>query len=207
MSPLRTFCILVVWGIAGSVSDARANMPSADCDLAACPSMLAASVLETILSDPLPGDFPALPGLPMTSVFASLPDVAGFARVEDWPVAGRDSQPFSPVIEIPGLPGSAPLCLSALATLGAIKLVRTGRKVSFSGAPDWYYTGPYRANGCVLDLNTYPLPACRLATDPADKPLIMLPVRAYGERPPARLAECVLTTLDLRGPPAALRSL
>jgi len=64
--------------------------------------------------------------------------------------------------EVPALPGSASLFLSAMLSLGAWQLVRSVRQFDFGVFPEWYHSGgPLQVGHAVaFDLEFHALPLC-----------------------------------------------
>ena len=67
--------------------------------------------------------------------------------------------------EVPELPGSASLFLTAMLSLGAWQLARSVRQFDFGAFPDWYHCdGPLQVGHAVaFDLNFHALPLCFIA--------------------------------------------
>ena len=66
------------------------------------------------------------------------------------------------VMELPSLPGSAELFLSAMLSVGVWQAVRKTRHVHFADLPDWYHAdGPAQIGHSVaIDLQFAPLAPC-----------------------------------------------
>lgn len=57
------------------------------------------------------------------------------------PTQGTNAQGERAVVQLPPAPGSAALFLSAMASLGALQLVRSSKDIRFSALPEWYHAG------------------------------------------------------------------
>lgn len=132
-----------------------------------------------------------------------------------WPAAEPGS-PLAPALgaapagevrELPPLPGSARMFLSAMLSLGAFHAFRSARHWHWAALPDWYHTGgPLQIGHTVaFDLDFHSLPPCLFepldTAGDGDKPPSFW--RTHREqRPPCAAQTAVLTLTGPRAPPA-----
>lgn len=104
------------------------------------------------------------------------------------------------VLELPPAPGSAALFLSAMVSLGAWQLVRSGRDMHLGSMPEWYHTGAPAQVGhtTVFDLDYSGVVLC-VFDAPTPAP-VDSSWRARESRP-QWLDEHILSQADPRGPP------
>lgn len=77
----------------------------------------------------------------------------------------------SAVHELPALPGSASLFLSAIVSMGAWHFVRRARNIQLGDLPDWYHPDAPKQIGhaVVFDLDFVPLAICRFECSDGEK--------------------------------------
>lgn len=124
--------------------------------------------------------------------------------------ASGDARPLPDdriVVELPPLPGSADLFLSAVLTVGAWQVVRSVRHLNLAGLPDWYHTGgPDQIGHAVaFDFDLATPAACPYAEPTSPRPASLFPT------PPVRLpndsSTAHLRPSAPRAPPVALPAL
>ena len=108
--------------------------------------------------------------------------------------------------EIPALPGSASLFLSAMLSLGAWQLVRSARQFDFGVFPEWYHSGgPFQVGHAVaFDLDFHALPLCFIASNAEQSGTPILRYRVGREERAPRERRSYLRASAPRAPPAVL---
>ncbi len=117
-----------------------------------------------------------------------------------------DSQ-LADVRELPPLPGSAALFVSAVLSMGGWHLVRSARHLPWGALPDWYHTGgPLQIGHAVpLDLDFDAVPPCWLEStaDSGGSDRARLYHIPRGDGPRCEAQGLFLTLAAPRGPPAS----
>ncbi len=109
--------------------------------------------------------------------------------------------PRGMVRELPPLPGSATLFLSAVLSMGGWHLVRSARHFHWAALPDWYHAGGPLQIGHAppLDLHCHALPPCCFERPCGEREPHVLVRRVPIARRPRRNSQ---TSPDLVGPRA-----
>ena len=102
--------------------------------------------------------------------------------------------------EVPPLPSSASLFLSAALSIGACNLLRGSRHASLSHLPDWYHPdGPSQIGHTLLfDFEFHSLPLCCFEQPAAQRPFLY---RVQRHEVPRCDTQSFLTITVPRGPP------
>ncbi len=102
--------------------------------------------------------------------------------------------------EVPPLPSSASLFLSAMLSIGAWNLLRVSRHANWAHVPDWYHTDcPSQIGHAVpFDFDFSALPLCCFEQPAGQRPFLY---RVQREEVPRCDAQCFLTITVPRGPP------
>ncbi len=102
--------------------------------------------------------------------------------------------------EVPPLPSSSSLFLSAMLSVGAWNLLRVSRHANWAHMPDWYHTDcPSQIGHAVpFDFDFSALPLCCFEQPVAQRPFLY---RVQREEIPRCDAESFLTITVPRGPP------
>ena len=112
------------------------------------------------------------------------------------------------MVQVPALPGSSSLFLSAVLSAGALHLARKARNVHVGHLPAWYHDAcPERiAHAVAFDFNLADMPVCFTAEmAAADVPDNTPAFREYVREPRSRLElQFVLAVTAPRGPPGLL---
>lgn len=114
---------------------------------------------------------------------------------------GTDSAPHQVIRQIPPLPGSATLFLSAMLSMGGWYLLRSSaRYLNFAALPEWYHTGgPAQIGHAVpFDIDLSASPLCCFEQPAGERPTLY---RVRRELPPCRDVQCFLSIVAPRGPP------
>ncbi len=125
------------------------------------------------------------------------------------PAANAANSQQADVRELPPLPGSAALFISAVLSMGGWHLVRSARHLHWGALPDWYHTGgPLQIGHAVpLDLDFHAVPPCWFESADqgggGDRALLYRVPRGDGPRCYAQ--GLFLTIAAPRGPPALAR--
>ncbi len=131
-------------------------------------------------------------------------DALAASLASGWPLppGGIDlaSSPHAEVRELPALPGSAQLFLSAMLSMGGWQLVRSARHLHWGGLPEWYHTGgPLQIGHAVpFDLDFSASPPCCFEQPAGERPYLY---RVRRELCPRCDAPRFLTIFAPRGPP------
>ena len=127
------------------------------------------------------------------------------------PPAPAGSTPAGAVRELPPLPGSAQLFLSAMLSMGAWQAFRSTRNWHWAALPDWYHSGgPIQIGHAVpfdLNFNAPPLCAFDSAGEQGGGDRESPPWRAHRDDRPRCRAQATLLQAAPRGPPVSLRQL
>jgi hypothetical protein len=102
-------------------------------------------------------------------------------------------------LNLPGTPGSATLFLSAILSVGALRVMRSAKDLHISALPEWYHTGgPTQIGHAVpFDLDFGACVPCSFEQPVEPRPFFS-PV---DESPQHCLAQCVRAITAPRGPP------
>ncbi|MCP4248338.1 MAG: hypothetical protein GY778_14925 [bacterium] len=116
------------------------------------------------------------------------------------PAGGAHSSPDEEVRELPALPGSARLFLSAMLSVGGWHLVRSARHIHLGAMPEWYHTGgPDQIGHAVpFDLDFSASPLCCFVQPAGERPYLY---HVRRELRPCRAAQSPLIIAAPRGPP------
>ena len=116
--------------------------------------------------------------------------------------AGAEGSVDNELHELPGLPGSAGLFLSAALSIGAWHVLRSARHVHLSHAPDWYHSGgPAQVGHAVpFDLDFGNLLLCSFGGDVGAREPALRRFLSTSVALPHR--QCALILAAPRGPPA-----
>jgi hypothetical protein len=110
------------------------------------------------------------------------------------------------IVQVPALPGSSSLFLSAVLSAGALHLARKARNVHVGHLPAWYHDAcPERiAHAVAFDFNLADMPVCFTAEmAAADVPDNTPAFREYVREPCSRLElQFFLPVIAPRGPPS-----
>ena len=165
----------------------------------------------TASSPGLGGQFvPASDGqLQPTESFGSSSPSLDSLGLDLWPGAGSvtgfdtgyDGENAAKVRDLPAVPGSAQLFLSAMLSVGAWHMVRSAKHFHLADIPEWYHPGgPAQVGHAVpFDLDFSALLVCRF-DEPTDVRLL-----SYSVAPDESVrgaSQCTLLTSAPRGPPA-----
>ena len=115
--------------------------------------------------------------------------------------AGYDGGNAPTIRDLPAVPGSAQLFLSAMLSVGAWHMVRSAKHFHLADIPEWYHPGgPAQVGHAVpFDLDFSALLVCRF-DEPTDVRLL-----SYSVAPDESVrgaSQCTLLTSAPRGPPA-----
>ena len=122
------------------------------------------------------------------------------------PVASLPSGSADPpgpreVRDLPPLPGSAGLFLSAMLSIGGWHMVRSARHIHLGALPEWYHAGGPAQVGhavpCNLDFSAWPL--CCFEQPVGERPCLY---RVRRQHTPRCDAQCLLIIAAPRGPPS-----
>ena len=105
------------------------------------------------------------------------------------------------VIQLPPAPSSTALFFSAMASIGAWQLVRSGRNLHLGAMPEWYHSGGPVQVGHItaFDLDFMNLPLCLFEEPVGERPFCYSAGRDIGLR---LESQHFLTIADPRGPPS-----
>ena len=117
------------------------------------------------------------------------------------PTGSVNASAHEEIRELPALPGSASLFLSAMLSIGGWHLLRSARHIHLAALPEWYQTaGPAQVGHAVpCDLDFSALPVCCLEQPAGERPYLY---RVRREHTPRCDAQCFLIIAAPRGPPA-----
>ncbi|HEY3242745.1 MAG TPA: hypothetical protein VGM03_05270 [Phycisphaerae bacterium] len=137
-------------------------------------------------------------------VAATLPATgSGVALPADltMPVSAQSPQPTTYTLNLPGTPGSATLFLSAVLSVGALRVLRSAKDLHIGALPEWYHTGGPQQIGhtVAFDLDFGAFLPCSFEQPVSARPSFR---RTY-DSPLRCIAQCVRTITAPRGPPTA----
>lgn len=117
-----------------------------------------------------------------------------------------DRQAAQSACEVPALPGSASLFLSAMLSLGAWQLARSARQFDFGVFPEWYHAGgPLQVGHAIaFDLDFHALPLCFIASKAEQGGTPILRYRVGREERTPSDRQSYLRASAPRAPPAIL---
>ncbi|MCH7702618.1 MAG: hypothetical protein IID37_13120 [Planctomycetes bacterium] len=126
-----------------------------------------------------------------------------------WPSAGSvaafdtgyDGETAATVRDLPAVPGSAQLFLSAMLSVGAWHFVRSAKHFHLADIPEWYHPGGPTQVGHVVpfDLDFSALPVCFFEQPVAERPALGRHLRESISRMLSQ--QYFLTNADPRAPP------
>ena len=124
----------------------------------------------------------------------SIPDAATA------PLPNTAATPQNEIREMPALPGSAALFLSAVLSIGGWHMARSARSLHWSALPTWYHSGGPLQIGhavpCDLDFSAAPL--CCFEQPTEERPVTL---REVPQRVTPLEDQCDLASAAPRGPP------
>lgn len=115
--------------------------------------------------------------------------------------AAREAEPA--VQELPGLPGSASLFLSAALSVGAWHAVRKSRDIHLGQLPEWYHPdAPHQIGHSVaVDLGFAPVAVCLFDEPARERPVFF----TFRREAPSRCESQYFLAVEApRGPPTSL---
>ena len=119
------------------------------------------------------------------------------------PTGSVDASAHGEIRNLPALPGSASLFLSAMLSIGGWHVLRSARHIHFGALPEWYQTaGPAQVGHAVpCDLDFGALPVRCLEQPAGERPYLYRVRREL--RPRCDAQELFLIIAAPRGPPSA----
>lgn len=114
---------------------------------------------------------------------------------------GYDGGNAPTVRDLPAVPGSAQLFLSAMLSVGAWHMVRSAKHFHLADIPEWYHPGGPAQVGHVVpfDLDFSALPVCFFEQPVAERPALARHLREFISRMLSQ--QYFLTNADPRAPP------
>jgi hypothetical protein len=131
---------------------------------------------------------------------ASAVERAGVLAIELTPsLSAETPQSSAHTLDLPGTPGSATLFLSAVLSVGALRVMRSARDLHVGALPEWYHAGgPTQIGHAVpFDLDFGALLPCSFEQPVEPRPFFS----PIDDAPQLCLAQCVRTITAPRGPP------
>lgn len=185
-------------------SNARADLhlaiaPGTDAlvGVACLPEASATALPATDLGRPSYGGEVSFAGLGAADLLNGDP----FGPVVPAPASSAVLSTHGEIRELPGLPGSASLFLSAVLSMGGWHLVRSARQLHWGALPEWYHTGgPLQIGHTVpFDLNLSASPPCCFEQPAGERPYLYRVRREL--RPRCDAQQFLVILAAPRGPP------
>ena len=117
------------------------------------------------------------------------------------PAGSASLSEHAEIRDLPPLPGSASLFLSAMLSIGGWHVLRSARHIHLGALPEWYHTdGPDQiGHTASFDLNFSALPLCCFEQPVGERPSLF---RVRRDQRPRCDARSFVTPAAPRGPPA-----